>query len=68
MEGFNVSLLTGQTNERLQSAKVATMEDKEDRINEDEVPTRTTPGSAIAVWKINKNGMKKPVMNQDLIF
>jgi len=55
---------------RLQSAEVAAMEDKEspDRMDEDEVPTRTTPGSAIPVWKIDKRGMKKPVTNQDLSF
>ena len=36
---------------RLQSAEVAAME-YEDRIDEDDVPTRTTPGSSIPVWKI----------------
>ena len=46
------------------------MEDKgpPDGTDEDEVPTRTTPGSAIPVWKIDKRGMKKPVTNQDLSF
>jgi hypothetical protein len=44
------------------------MEEKEDRMDEDVVPTRTTPGSAIPVWKIDKSGMKKPVTNQDLSF
>ncbi|KIM35588.1 hypothetical protein M413DRAFT_449638 [Hebeloma cylindrosporum] len=58
---------------RLQSAEVAAMEDKEEddtRMEEDEVrtPTRGTLGSAIPVWKIDKNGMKKPVTNQDLSF
>jgi hypothetical protein len=53
---------------RLQSAEVVAMEDKEDRMDEDDVPTRTTAGSSIPVWKIDKNGMKKPVTNQDLSF
>ena len=53
---------------RLQSAEVAAMEDNEDRMDEDDAPTRTTAGSSIPVWKIDKNGMKKPVTNQDLSF
>jgi len=53
---------------RLQSAEVAAMEDKEDRMDEDDAPMRTTVGSSIPVWKIDKNGMKKPVTNQDLSF
>jgi hypothetical protein len=48
---------------RLQSAEVAAMEDKEDEMDEDDVPTRTTAGSSIPVWKIDKNGMKQPVTN-----
>src|SRR6266567_2352349 len=37
---------------RLQSAEVVAMEDKGDAMDEDEGPTRTTPGSAIPVWQI----------------
>lgn len=55
---------------RLQSAEVAAMEDidSSDKMDEDEVPTRSTPGSAIPVWKIDKSGMKKPVTNLDFSF
>jgi len=53
---------------RLQSAEVAAMDDKGDGMDEDEGVTRTTPGSAIPVWQVDKHGVKKPVTNQDLSF
>ena len=47
---------------------MAAMEDKGDGMDEDEGVTRTTPGSAIPVWQVDKRGVKKPVTNQDLSF
>jgi hypothetical protein len=52
---------------RLQSAIVGAIENK-DTMDEDDLSTRTTTGSAKPVWMTDKNGMKKPVTNQDFSF
>jgi hypothetical protein len=44
------------------------MEDKGDEMDKDELPMRTTPGSAIPVWQIDKTGVKKAVTNRDLSY